>query len=171
MLLLLAAFLAAELNPFYLKSLLWMEPSHPIIVSRLAGVFVCALPAVRELYHYVHNPHKAVRMGQHAWLLFATVCTELLVIFKWSRGMFTEPFPTHIKWFFAVTSFVLVLYPTLKVRSPFRILPGKWLMWCVAVWAPQGEAVPATKRWRKQSKKTAAAVLDQSYCCGPRRDC
>ncbi|CAE6477912.1 unnamed protein product [Rhizoctonia solani] len=30
---LLATFLAAELNPFYLKSLLWMEPSHPIIIS------------------------------------------------------------------------------------------------------------------------------------------
>lgn len=53
---------------------------------------MCALPAVRELHQYLNNPEyvtlgpqlellitnrlhnrKAVRMGQHAWLLLATV--------------------------------------------------------------------------------------------------
>jgi phosphatidylserine synthase 2 len=70
---LLAMFLAAELNPFYLKvccfghqyhlashlfgqSLLWMEPDHPIVIMRLAGVFLCALPAVRELFQYINDP-------------------------------------------------------------------------------------------------------------------
>lgn len=72
---LLAVFLAGELNPFYLKvrfsihkfacvikffqSLLWMEPDHPIIIARLIGVFLCALPAVRELYHYIMTPKLA----------------------------------------------------------------------------------------------------------------
>ncbi|CAE6418126.1 unnamed protein product [Rhizoctonia solani] len=116
--LLLATFLAAELNPFYLKSLLWMEPSHPIIISRLAGVFLCALPAVRELYQYLSHPEKAVRMGQHAWLLFATVLTELLIIFKWSRGMFPEPFPTHIKFAWSVGSALLIAYPSFKFGLP-----------------------------------------------------
>ncbi|QRV77681.1 phosphatidyl serine synthase [Ceratobasidium sp. AG-Ba] len=115
---LLATFLAAELNPFYLKSLLWMEPSHPIIVSRLAGVFLCALPAVRELYQYLSHPEKVVRMGQHAWLLLATIVTELLIIVKWSRGMFTEPFPTHIKFALSLGSALLVAYPTLKFGLP-----------------------------------------------------
>lgn len=72
--LLLTVFLAAELNPFYLKvshpsclsvssltscgmqTLLWMEPEHPFVIARLAGVFLCALPAVRELYQYVGDP-------------------------------------------------------------------------------------------------------------------
>jgi phosphatidylserine synthase 2 len=77
---LLAVFLAAELNPFYLKvgvisiqmahiltdlnemiscrfqSLLWMEPDHPFVIARLAGVFLCALPAGRELYQYINDP-------------------------------------------------------------------------------------------------------------------
>ena len=26
------------------------------MISRLAGIFLCALPAVRELYQYVHDP-------------------------------------------------------------------------------------------------------------------
>ncbi|CAE6482472.1 unnamed protein product [Rhizoctonia solani] len=116
--LLLATFLAAELNPFYLKSLLWMEPSHPIIISRLAGVFLCALPAVRELYQYLNHPERAVRMGQHAWLLFATILTELLIIFKWSRGMFPEPFPTHIKFAWSVGSALLIAYPSFKFGLP-----------------------------------------------------
>jgi phosphatidylserine synthase 2 len=57
--LLLAVFLAAELNPFYLKSLLWMEPDHPVVIGRLAGVFLCGLPAVRELYQYINDPRYA----------------------------------------------------------------------------------------------------------------
>ena len=33
-----------------------MEPDHPIIIGRLAGIFLCGLPAVRELYHYINDP-------------------------------------------------------------------------------------------------------------------
>ncbi|OAX37052.1 PSS-domain-containing protein [Rhizopogon vinicolor AM-OR11-026] len=115
--LLLAVFLAAELNPFYLKSLLWMEPDHPIVILRLAGVFLCALPAVRELYLYINNP-KARRMGQHVWLLLATILTELLVITKWSKGQFTEPFPRHIQWAWTIGGILLVLYPTFRFGVP-----------------------------------------------------
>ncbi|KZV90008.1 PSS-domain-containing protein [Exidia glandulosa HHB12029] len=115
---LLAVFLAAELNPFYLKSLLWMEPEHPFVIARLAGVFLCALPAVRELYLYVSDPRKAIRMGQHAWLLLATVGTELLVIFKWGRGLYPEPFPLPVKWGFALLAATITIYPTIKFGIP-----------------------------------------------------
>lgn len=116
--LLLAVFLAAELNPFYLKSLLWMEPDHPIVILRLAGVFLCALPATRELFQYINDPRKAVRMGQHVWLLLATILTELLVIKKWSQGQFPEPLPKKVKWGWAFGAALLVLYPTLKFGVP-----------------------------------------------------
>ncbi|KAF9026491.1 phosphatidylserine synthase 2 [Hymenopellis radicata] len=108
--LLLAVFLAAELNPFYLKALLWIEPDHPIVILRLAFVFLCALPAVREL--------RAVRMGQHVWLLLATILTELLVIRKWSSGVFTEPLPTPVKWGWAIGAGLLVMYPTVQFGIP-----------------------------------------------------
>lgn len=39
-----------------LQSLLWMEPDHPLVIMRLAFVFLCALPAVRELYQYINDP-------------------------------------------------------------------------------------------------------------------
>ncbi|KJA23276.1 hypothetical protein HYPSUDRAFT_40085 [Hypholoma sublateritium FD-334 SS-4] len=116
--LLLAVFLAAELNPFYLKSLLWMEPDHPIIILRLAFVFLCALPAVRELYQYINDPRRAVRMGQHVWLLLATIVTELLVITKWSKGQFAAPFPPMVKAGWALGLTLLVLYPTVQFGIP-----------------------------------------------------
>ncbi|PBK75245.1 phosphatidylserine synthase 2 [Armillaria solidipes] len=116
--LLLAVFLAAELNPFYLKTLLWMEPDHPIVIMRLAFVFLCALPAVRELYQYINDPRRAVRMGQHVWLLLATILTELLVIRKWSVGVFTDPFPRGVKWGLSTGAVLLVLYPVVQFGIP-----------------------------------------------------
>ncbi|KAI5123136.1 hypothetical protein M0805_000839 [Coniferiporia weirii] len=116
--LLLTVFLAAELNPFYLKSLLWMDPSHPVVVARLALIFVWALPAVRELYQYLMDSRKAVRMGAHVWLLLATVVTEVLVIRKWSKNIFTEPFPAYVKWGWGIGAALLVLYPLTRFGIP-----------------------------------------------------
>ncbi|KAN0129473.1 phosphatidylserine synthase 2 [Lactarius tabidus] len=115
---LLAVFLAAELNPFYLKSLLWMEPDHPFVIARLAGVFLCALPAGRELYQYINHPRRAVRMGQHVWLLLATIGTELLAIVKWSKGQFPAPLPTPVRISWLVGAALLVLYPVGQFGIP-----------------------------------------------------
>ena len=54
-------------------------------------------------------------MGQHVWLLLATICTELLVITKWSQGQFPEPLPKQVKWAWALGASLLVLYPTVRV--------------------------------------------------------
>jgi len=116
--LLLALFLVAELNPFYLKNLLWLEPDHPIVILRLLLVFLCALPAVRELYQYINDSRRAVRMGQHVWLLLATIGTELLVIFKWSKGQYPEPLPKVVKWSWIVGGLMLVIYPIMRFGVP-----------------------------------------------------
>lgn len=68
---------------------------------------------------------RAVRMGQHCWLLLATVITEILVITKWSKGQFPEPLPTRVKWGWTIGATLLVLYPIVQVRSfSTVILPG-----------------------------------------------
>lgn len=58
-------------------------------------------------------------MGQHCWLLLATVLTELLVITKWSRGVFLEPLPVHVQWSWIIGGMVLVLYPLVRVSCRF----------------------------------------------------
>ena len=65
-----------------------------------------------------------VRMGQHAWLLLATVLTELLIIIKFGRGQFPESFPTPVKFFFGCLVFFLVAYPTVKVSRLIFIFPS-----------------------------------------------
>lgn len=115
-----------------------MEPDHPIVIARLAFIFLCALPAVRELFQYVNDPRqvllsynppprvsltknlyrKTVRMGQHVWLLLATVLTELIVILKWSiqAEVFPEPMPLVVKIGWGVGASVGgVLYPLWQV--------------------------------------------------------
>ncbi|KAF8319655.1 PSS-domain-containing protein [Clavulina sp. PMI_390] len=115
---LLTMFLTAELNVFYLKTLLWMEPDHPFVIIRLAAMFLCALPATAELYQYMHETKTVVRMGQHAWLMSATVFTELLIIFKFGRDQFPQPFPLPVKVFITTGLVVLATYPILKFGLP-----------------------------------------------------
>ena len=38
-----------------------MEPDHPIIIGRIAGIFLCGLPAVRELFQYINDPRFVTR--------------------------------------------------------------------------------------------------------------
>lgn len=54
-------------------------------------------------------------MGTHVWLLLATILTELLVILKWSKGQFDEPFPKPVKWGWGIGLTLLTLYPTIQV--------------------------------------------------------
>ena len=56
-------------------------------------------------------------MGQHVWLLLATVLTEILVIVKWSQGQFPEPLPTTVKLGWSIGAFFLVLYPVVQVSA------------------------------------------------------
>jgi len=60
-------------------------------------------------------------MGQHTWLLLATICTELLAIRKWSRGMFAEPFPFYVKLGWSVGAIVLTVYPIVRVSGYFPL--------------------------------------------------
>jgi len=81
---------------------------------------------VQSDFHYIQahamlllhlSSRRAVRMGQHVWLLLATIVTELLVITKWSQGQFPNPLPSEVKWGWTIGATLLVLYPTIQVRS------------------------------------------------------
>jgi phosphatidylserine synthase 2 len=56
-----------------------------------------------------------VRLGQHVWLMLATIGTELLAIVKWSNGQFPAPLPTHIRVAWTIGAALLVLYPISQV--------------------------------------------------------
>jgi phosphatidylserine synthase 2 len=54
-------------------------------------------------------------MGQHVWLLLATIGTELLAIVKWSKGQFPAPLPTQVRLACSIGAALLVLYPISQV--------------------------------------------------------
>ncbi|GAB00005.1 uncharacterized protein L969DRAFT_210413 [Mixia osmundae IAM 14324] len=112
--LLLAFFLVAELNVFYLKFLIRLAPEHPLVIIRLGLFALAAFPAAREFYEYTTHGKKVKRMGSHAWLLLATVILEGLCIIKWSTGEFPEPAPLHVKLFWTFVGVSLVVYPIRK---------------------------------------------------------
>ena len=58
-----------------------------------------------------------MRMGQHVWLMLATIGTELLAIIKWSKGQFPTPLPTHVWFAWLAGAAMLVLYPVGQVSS------------------------------------------------------
>ena len=57
-------------------------------------------------------------MGTHVWVLIATIGTECLVVFKWSKGQFEEPFPTSVKVGWAVVVCFVTGYPLYKFGVP-----------------------------------------------------
>ena len=81
----------------------------------------------RIIFDVIRRYRKAVRMGQHVWLLLATILTELLVIKKWSKGLFLQPFPAAVKWGWGIGGSLLVLYPIVQVRFS-RILIFTFLL-------------------------------------------
>lgn len=102
-------------NSFFLKTVLWVPASSSLNIWRLSIWYTAGSYAVAEYYIWctftmsyngVNVPVK--KLGPRAWLGIVVVCTELLVIFKHGRGMFTAPFPTHIKLIWAVIFMIVV---------------------------------------------------------------
>ncbi|CAD2219373.1 Phosphatidyl serine synthase, putative [Angomonas deanei] len=97
-----------EVNCFTSKSILWMQPEHPLVVARLALWSFMAMPGLREYYEYMTNP-EVKRIGTTAWVTTYGLLLETLVIGKWivEGGYFREQMPTHvlIPWLFFVPAF------------------------------------------------------------------
>lgn len=50
-------FLCIELTLFYLKFILWLPPTHPLIVARMIMLMLAGSVAVREAFQYVDDPY------------------------------------------------------------------------------------------------------------------
>ncbi|KAG0241018.1 hypothetical protein BGX31_001522 [Mortierella sp. GBA43] len=107
---LLTMFLICELNAFYLKTLLWLPPAHPINIVRITSYFMFGIPGVREAYQYFHDKN-CKRIGPQAWLLIANISTEVLIVFKFGQDEFPNPTPANVIYFWVVFATVLTLYP------------------------------------------------------------
>lgn len=94
-------------------------------------------------------------MGQHVWLLLATIGTELLAITKWSQGQFPEPLPKGVKWAWTIGALLLVLYPTVWVRGLF--CASRRLLKRLTGWMTVQFGLPAARRYLRQHQRNAKA--------------
>ncbi|KAI8481704.1 Phosphatidylserine synthase 2 [Branchiostoma belcheri] len=112
-----AMWLIAELNTFYLKSILWIPPPNWINWARLAMYVPASAVAFRETFQFLDDPRRlqetfqflddptCKKFGQQAWILAAIVITELLIVMKFDLNLLLLPFPEHI-WQCWVAAFV-----------------------------------------------------------------
>ena len=102
--------LTSEVIGFYLKYLLWIPPPNPIYVGRSVLYAFAGCTGIRELYQYFTDP-TCKALGAQAWIIMATILTEVLVVFKWGQGQFPAPFPTSIIVFWTIFTVILIVFP------------------------------------------------------------
>ncbi|KAG0729685.1 Phosphatidylserine synthase 2 [Chionoecetes opilio] len=89
---LVAMFLLAELNTFYLKFVLWVKPGHWVNLVRLIFILPWGAVALREVFQFLDDPD-ITKFGRQSWLFLSIVCTELLIVIKFGWDTVTIPFP------------------------------------------------------------------------------
>ncbi|CAL4090845.1 unnamed protein product, partial [Meganyctiphanes norvegica] len=102
-------FLLAELNTFYLKFVLWIEPGHWLNLVRLFFILPWGAVALREVFQYLDDPDCS-KFGRQSWLFLSIVCTELLLIIKFGWETVTIPFPRHVVILWILFIFTLILW-------------------------------------------------------------
>lgn len=91
-------FLVTELNTFYLKFVLWLEPPHVLNLLRLILIVLAGAVAIRETFQYLDDPN-CKKFGRQSWVMLAIVITEFLVIAKFDWDTITKPLPTYVVYF------------------------------------------------------------------------
>lgn len=97
-----------DLSHFFLKTIMWLPITHAILSFRIfLWGFLCIM-ATREFYEYTTN-RNCKKLGHFVWLSQVILCTEWMIIIKFSSGMFTEEFPTHIVYCWSAAIIVLIV--------------------------------------------------------------
>ncbi|ESO97633.1 hypothetical protein LOTGIDRAFT_103737 [Lottia gigantea] len=113
MLALIAIFLLAELNTFYLKFALWIPPEHWLCLSRLVFFLFMGAAAMRETFQFLDDPD-CKKFGRQSWLIIAIIVTEFLIIAKFDWKTISKPLPRPVAAFWLVGLCGLVIYTIWK---------------------------------------------------------
>ena len=99
-----------DLSHFFLKYILYLPPTHDILHVRIYVWAFLAMITTREYYEYLSN-NNFKRLGHFIWISHLILLSEWLIIFKFSTGIFTAPFPIYIKyiWIFIFILLVFVI--------------------------------------------------------------
>lgn len=80
---------------FLLKYVLWVAAESDLCKARVAVWGFTAIATSKEYYTFMEDPN-CKRVGPFLWLSLYTICIEYSIWFKFSRGLFDEPFPWYV---------------------------------------------------------------------------
>lgn len=113
MLAIIAIFLLAELNTFYLKFVLWIAPPHWLNLLRLAFFLFMGAAAMREGFQYLDDPN-CKKFGRQAWMIIAIIITEFLIVVKFDFVTISKPLPPHVAVFWILGLITLIVWTIWK---------------------------------------------------------
>lgn len=120
-------FLLLEVNHFFLKFLLWVPPLNAMNTYRLLILALAGIPGIKEYYEFIDGDSGDIftKLGPYAWTTIAIALVETLIVIKFSRGVFAQPWPTAVVWSWTIALTVLItVYCTWAVRF-YRIKKKK----------------------------------------------
>lgn len=88
--------LTIDCNNFFLKFVLWVPPEHDLLKYRVALWGLAAIPTSKEWYEFISNEH-CHRLGPFGWCMLLGASVETMIVYKFGRTEFTEPFPLYVK--------------------------------------------------------------------------
>ncbi|XP_041366468.1 phosphatidylserine synthase 2-like [Gigantopelta aegis] len=113
MVLIIAIFLLAEMNTFYLKFVLWIPPEHSLCLGRLVFFLFMGAVAMREAFQYLDDP-KCKRFGQQTWVISTIIITEFLIVLRFDWETLSKPIPRPIAYFWILGFLGLVSWTVWK---------------------------------------------------------
>jgi len=95
-----AACLACEVNAFFMKYVLWIPPRNMLNTYRLFVFFFMVIPAVNEYYYFITKTGKEQvnKLGVFTWIFLSCTILEFLIIYKFGKDLFSQPWPQLVKW-------------------------------------------------------------------------
>lgn len=112
-----------DLSHFFLKFVLWIPQTHDILAVRIYTWGLLAMIGAREYYEYITNP-ACTRFGLNVWLAHLIVFVEWAYILKFSDGLFEQPFPDYVIYFWTIVflfiSGILIHLITKDLKKHFK---------------------------------------------------
>lgn len=109
-----------DLSNFMLKWVIWIPPSHNLLLVRIFIWAGLAAMSIREYYEYVTS--KTVRkFGQYVWLAHMILFTEYAIIFKFSKNMYEDIAPAWVKLFWVGFVFLNITFAIWLILRDLKI--------------------------------------------------
>jgi len=87
--------LSVDSMNFFLKFCLWIEAESDLLLGRVLIWGFAAIATSREFYEFIDDPN-CKRVGAFFWTSCFTLSIEYSCVYKFSQGLFTEPFPWYV---------------------------------------------------------------------------